>query len=128
MTRRLIWVQSSQDDFLAFPEKVRDDMMGALTLAQEGGKAIHAKPLQGFSGASVLEISKNDPSGTYRCVYTVKLRTGIYVLHAFQKKSRKGIATPPEHINTINRRLNRAIEIDAELRAEEEKKKGKGSS
>jgi phage-related protein len=101
-------------------------MMGALTIAQEGGKAVHAKPLQGFSGASVLEIPKNDPSGTYRCVYTVKLQTGIYVLHAFQKKSRKGIATPQEHINTINRRLNRAIEINAEIT--EQEKKGKGPS
>ena len=94
MVRRLIWVGSSRKDVSTFPHDVRRNMMIALELAQEGGKAVYAKPLQGFSGASVLEIVESDPCGTYRCMYTVQFQTGIYVLHAFQKKSRKGIATP----------------------------------
>lgn len=122
MARRLIWVGSSQKDFSAFPEKVKDDMLTALGLAQEGLKAEHAKPLKGFSGASVLEIVESDPGGTYRSVYTVRFQTGIYVLHAFQKKSHKGISTPQEHIDMIKRRLKIAAEWDAETIAR--KKKG----
>jgi len=118
--RRLIWVESCQTDFLAFPLEVQKDMMGALLLAQDGGKAVHAKPLKGFSGASVLETVESGPSGTYRCMCTVKFRTGLYVLHAFQKKSRRGIATPKEHIDMVKRRLKRAIEIDAGIREDEE--------
>lgn len=79
----LIWVGSSQKDLSAFPEQVKDDILTALGLAQEGLKAEHAKPLKGFSGASVLEIAESDRCGTYRCVYTVQFQTGIYVLHAF---------------------------------------------
>ena len=121
MGRRLIWVDSSQKDFSAFPSDIQKEMTLALRLAQRGEKGVHAKPLRGFSGASVLEIVESDPSGTYRCMYTVKFQTGIYVLHAFQKKSRKGIATPKEHIDMVKRRLKRAVEMDAEI-AEQEKK------
>jgi|SRR5579859_494975 len=124
VARKLIWVDSSQKDFLMFPLEVQEEMTLVLRLAQRGGKGVHAKPLQGFSGASVLEIVESDPSGTYRCMYTVKFQTGIYVLHAFQKKSRKGIATPKEHIDMVKRRLRRAFEMDAELA--EQEKKGKG--
>ena len=125
MGRKLIWVESSQKDFLMFPLKVKDHMLNALLLAQEGGKAVHTKPLQGFSGACVLEIIERDPSGTYRCMYTIKFRTGIYVLHVFQKKSHKGIATPKEHIDMVRRRLKQATEMDTEIA--EKEKKGKGS-
>lgn len=128
MVWRLIWVDASQKDFSKFPLEVKDDMMGALVTAQEGGKAGHAKPLQGFSGASVLEIVESDLSGTYRCMYTVKFQTGIYVLHAFQKKSRKGIATPKGHIDMVKRRLKRAAEINAEITEQKKQKKEKGVS
>ena len=99
-------------------------MLGALRFAQKGGKGAHTKPLQGFSGTSVLEIVASDSSGTYRCMYTVKFQTGIYVLHAFQKKSRKGIATPKEHIDMVKRRLKQAVEMDAEITEQEKKEKG----
>ena len=125
MARRLFWVDSSEKDLLAFPEEVYENIKGALYFALAGGKAQHVKPLKGFSGASVLEIVESDPSGTYRCVYTVKFQTGIYVLHAFQKKSHKGIATSKQDIDMIKRRLKRATELDAEVRKQE--KKGKGS-
>ncbi len=123
MARRLVWLGSSYKDFLTFPEEVQDDVDAALLLARKGGKAAHAKPLLGFSGASVLEIVERDRSGTYRCVYTVKFRTAVYVLHAFQKKSHKGIATPKEDIEMIKRRLSLASETDAEIIARA--KKGK---
>ena len=124
MGRRLIWVESSQKDFLMFPREVQRCMGYALRYAQEGEKAAKAKPLQGFSGASVLEIVEIDLGGTYRCIYTVQFQTGIYVLHAFQKKSHKGIATPKEHIDMVKRRLKRAAEINTEII--EQEKKGKG--
>jgi phage-related protein len=119
----IFWVDSAEKDFSAFPEKVHENMESALAFARLGGKAEHAKPLKGFPGASVLEISESDSHGTYRCIYTVKFRTRIYVLHAFQKKSHKGITTPKEHIDMIKRRLKRAAEIEAEILQHE--KKGK---
>ena len=121
MARKLIWVGSSLKDFSTFPLEVRDDMLAALDIAREGGKAASAKPLQGFSGASVLEIVEGDPSGTYRCMYTVKFRTGIYVLHAFQKKSKTGIKTPQSDIDLIRRRYNVAVEKAREEKNERRK-------
>jgi phage-related protein len=118
VARRLIWLGSSHKDFLVFPENVKRDVLAVLQLARNGQKALNAKPLVGFSGASVLEIVERDLSGAYRCVYTVKFGTAVYVLHAFQKKSRKGIATPKEEIEMIKRRLKLASETDAEIIAQ----------
>jgi len=123
VARRLVWLGSSHKDFLEFPQEVRRDVLAALILASKGEKAAYAKPLVGFSGASVLEIVARDPRGTYRCVYTVKFGTAIYVLHAFQKKSHKGIATPKEDIDMIKRRLKLASETDAEITIREKKRK-----
>jgi phage-related protein len=114
---------SSHKDFLEFPEEVQDDVIAALSFAQDGDKAMYAKPLLGFSGASVLEIVERDRSGAYRCVYTVKFQTAVYVLHVFQKKSRKGITTPKDDIEMIKRRFKLARETDAEAIARE--KQGK---
>lgn len=80
----------------------------ALHLAQCGEKANNAKPLAGFKGASVPEITDDYGSDTYRAVYTVKLQDMVYVLHVFQKKSKKGIATPKSHIQLIEQRLKKA--------------------
>ncbi len=125
MARKLVWLGSSHKDFLAFPEEIQDDVIAALSFAQDGDKAMHAKPLLGFSGASVLEIVEHDRSGTYRCIYTVKFPTAVYILHAFQKKSRKGIATPKDDIEMIKRRFKLASETDAEVIAQEKRGKRK---
>ena len=93
-----------------FPDDVQDVMGYALHLAQCGDKADNAKPLTGFKGASVLEITDNYKSDTYRAVYTVKFQEVVYVLHAFQKKSKKGITTPKSHIQLIEQRLKKAKE------------------
>jgi phage-related protein len=121
VARRLVWLGSSRKDFLEFPGEVQDDVEVALLLAMRGEKAVHAKPLLGFSGASVLEIVERDPSGTYRCVYTVRFPSAVYVLHAFQKKFHRGIATPKEDIEMIKRRLKLASEANAEVIAQEKK-------
>ena len=82
----------------------------ALHLAQEGDKSPAAKPLKGFRGAGVLEIVEDYDTDTYRTVYTVKFADVMYVLHAFKKKSKKGIATPKADIDLIKQRLQRAAE------------------
>lgn len=103
------WVGSSYDDFRAFPGPVQEAMGFALYLAQTGGKHNSAKPLKGFTGAGVLEIVDDHDGDTYRAVYTVRFAEAVYVLHAFQKKSKKGIKTPQEEIDRIKRRL-KAVE------------------
>lgn len=82
----------------------------ALYQAQVGRKASSAKPLAGFRGAGVLEIVEDHQTDTYRAVYTVKYSDLVYVLHAFQKKSKKGIATPKHDIDLIKKRLRIAEE------------------
>lgn len=106
----VVWIGSSHKDWLTFPNDVQDVMGYSLHLAQCGEKADNAKPLFGFKGASVLEITDDYDGDTYRAVYTVKFQGVVYVLHAFQKKSKKGIATPKSHIQLIEQRLKKAEE------------------
>ena len=114
MKKPVVWLGNTLDELRKFPEEVRDEMGYALYLAQIGDKHPTAKPLKGFGSAGVLEIVDNYDGDTYRTVYTVKLAGVIYVLHAFQKKSKKGIATPKKDIDLIKKRLKLAIEIDRE--------------
>ena len=85
----------------------------ALYIAQRGGKHADAKPLRGFGGAGILEIVEVHVGDTYRAVYTVRLAGRIYVLHAFQKKSKSGIKTPKQQVDLIRSRLKRAEEEHA---------------
>ena len=101
----LFWIASSRDDLQAFPEEVKDVMGFALYEAQLGGKHVDAKPLKGFGGAGVLEIVEDFSGNTYRAVYTVKFAGAVYVLDAFQKKSKKGAKTPKGDIDRIKGRL-----------------------
>ena len=90
-------------------------MMGhALDIAQQGKKHQDAKPLVGFGGAGVLEIVEDYAGDTYRAVYTVRFIGAVYALHAFQKKSKKGIETPKQEIELIRSRLKKAEEHYAE--------------
>jgi len=109
------WIGSSYKDFRSFPDPVQDIMGFALYQAQIGHLHTSAKPLKGFGGASVLEIVDDYQGDTYRAVYTVKFKNAIYVLHAFQKKSKKGIKTPQHEIELIQQRLKIAEE-DYKLR------------
>ena len=107
-TKPVIWIGSSRRDLRAMPEQVRRDIGQALYTAQQGETDPAAKPLKGFGGARVMELVERDRSGTYRAVYTVQFADAIYVLHAFQKKSKRGIATPKQEIDLIRRRLAEA--------------------
>lgn len=104
----LFWIGRSLDDLKDFPDDVQDVIGYALDWAQQGGKSPIAKPLKGFDGAGTLEIVDDFDGNTYRTVYTVRFSHAVYVLHAFQKKSHKGIATPKHDIELIKIRLKRA--------------------
>ena len=101
-------------DLKVFPDEVQDVMGYALDFAQQGQKHPDAKPLKGFGGTGVLEIVDDYDGDTYRAVYTVKFAHAVYVLHCFQKKSKRGIATPKQDMDLIESRLKRAREHYAE--------------
>src|SRR4051794_35095431 len=104
----VFWIRSAKGDLSRFPGEVKEAMGFALYEAQCGGKHVDARPLRGFGGAGVLEVVEDHRGDTYRAVYTVKLKGRLYVLHAFQKKSRKGIATPQGDIELVKQRLKEA--------------------
>jgi phage-related protein len=104
------WVGSSKDDLSTFPQEVRRRVGGALWDAQCGLRVLYAKPLRGFVGSGVLEIVDDHDGDTYRAVYTVRFAGVVYVLHAFQKKSKRGIATPKAELDLIKQQLKRVHE------------------
>jgi phage-related protein len=100
-----VWIGSSRDDLRSFPDEVRRVMGFAINDAQNADEHPRAKALRGFGGRSVLEIVDDEDGDTYRAVYTIRFAGVIYVLHAFQKKSKKGIETPKHEIDVIKSRL-----------------------
>jgi phage-related protein len=119
----LTWVGSSKRDYIRFPDQVQDDMGYALFVAQMGERPRNAKPLKGFKGAGVLEIVKDYDGDTFRAVYTVRFAQRLYVLHAFQKKSKRGIETPKSEIRLVEQRL-RAAEEDYRQRQQQNEARG----
>lgn len=111
------WIGSSIEDLRSFPAKVRADVGFALYAAQNGEIDPSAKPMKGFGGASVMEIVAPFFGDTWRAVYTVRFQDVVYVLHAFQKKSKSGIATPKKDMELIRKRLT-AAEKDYKERRE----------
>lgn len=111
----VIWIGSSKKDLMALPVEVRKFFGHALDFAQHGDQHEAAKVLKGFGGAGVLEVVENDAGGTYRAVYTVKFEEVVFVLHCFQKKSKRGIATPKEDMEIIRARLKVAEVLAKEL-------------
>jgi phage-related protein len=109
----LIFVADSRRVLAEFPKAVQQQVGFALYQAQMGDKHIDAKPLK-HVGAGVLEVVSDHRGNTFRTVYTAKLEKAVYVLHAFQKKSKQGIATPKSVMDLVKHRLERAIEIDSE--------------
>ena len=111
MSKEVVFLGDSLEGLKDFPEETRISMGHALREAQEGGKALYAKPLKGIGGgATVIEICDDYDGNTYRVMYTVKIGSKLYVLHAFQKKSKKGIETPKSEIEIIKARLRKAKE------------------
>ncbi len=108
----LVWVGSTRKDFRDFPDEVKSEMGYGLFQAQLGGRHRRAKTLSGFGGAGVVEIVNDHRGDAFRAVYTVRFASAVYVLHAFQKKSKKGVATPKGDIELIERRLRDAEAIE----------------
>ena len=108
----LEWISSSLKDLKAFPEEVQDVMGFALDMAQAGLKHPDAKPLKGdaFKGSGVLEVVDDFDGDTYRAIYTLRFEGVVYVLDAFQKKSKSGITTPKADMDRIKGRLKQAQE------------------
>jgi phage-related protein len=99
---------STLKELREFPDEPRRVIGHAIDQAQQGGKDPSAKPMKGYKGAGVLEIVDDYDGDTYRAVYTVRFPGAVYALHAFQKKSKSGIATPQKEIDLINKRLKDA--------------------
>lgn len=114
--RPLEWIGGSYKDLMSLPDEVRRRFGFALSLAQSGDKHDDAKVLKGFGGAGVLEVVDDDAGGTYRAVYTVKFPEAVFVLHCFQKKSKRGIATSKEDMDVVHARLKVAEAYVKELR------------
>lgn len=108
-TRTISWLKAAYKDFEKFPLGARTIMLRALTIAAEGSKSDIAKPMKGL-GPGVYEIALTYRSDAYRTVYAVKLGKDIWVVHAFQKKSTKGIKTPKKEIDLIRSRFKQLKE------------------
>ena len=107
----VIWLGDTLATLRACPQEIQDEIGYALYLAQIGAKYVGAKPLKGL-GPGVVEVIADHRSDTYRAVYTVRFSERVYVLHLFQKKSKKGITTPQSEIELVRQRLKRAAELD----------------
>ena len=111
MLKPVHWVGSSKADLKRFPNPVQDRMGFAIYQAQAGLRHRDAKPLKGF-GSAVLEVVARYDGDTFRAVYTVRFETAVYVLHAFQKKAKRGAATPKPELDMVRRRLRAAEQHD----------------
>ena len=109
-TRRISWIKAARRDFEDFPQGAQDEVMDALTVAAEGRKADIAKPLKGF-GSGMFEVALAWRGDAYRAVYAVQIAEDVWVVHAFQKKSKTGIRTPKPELDLIRQRLQRLKEM-----------------
>lgn len=107
----LVWMGSSRKDFAGFPDDVKSEVGYALFLAQCGDRHRRTKTLSGFGGAGVVEMVSYHRGDTFRTVYTVRVGSAVYVLHAFQKKSKRGVATPQIDMSLVERRLREAEQL-----------------
>jgi len=117
--RTVRWVGDSRERLQEFPAQVRKDIGHALYLVQTGQTPPSAKPMRGME-SGVFEIVDDYDTNTYRAVYTVKVGSSLYILHAFMKKSKRGISTPKREIDLIRRRLRRAREMEAQEEVSDE--------
>ncbi len=108
VSRPVEFIASAEGDLAAMPQPVKKIFGFAIFKAELGDKHPDAKPLKGFGGAGVLEVVEDYRGDTYRAVYTVKFKGVVYVLDAFQKKSKKGAGTPKHDIDRIKARLKLA--------------------
>lgn len=116
--RPLVWLGNTLRNLRSFPDEAKKTIGDELQLIQFGGMPRNAKPFKGI-GSGVFEIALRHAGEAYRTVLAVQLGRNIYVLHAFQKKSKKGIATPKPDVDLIKQRYKEAKEL-AEHEQDEE--------
>lgn len=109
-SRKVSWIKAARKDFVEFPDEVQTDMLDALTVAAEGGMSGKAKPFKGVDGG-VFEIALRYHGDAFRAVYAIKIDVDIWVIHAFQKKSKSGIKTLQADVDLIRQRLKRLKEL-----------------
>jgi phage-related protein len=109
-TRPVSWIRGALKDCEKFPQGARSICLSALTIAAEGGKADIAKPMHGL-GSGVFEIALSFRGDAFRLVYAVQLGEEIWVLHAFQKKSTRGVRTPKHEVDLIADRIKMVKEM-----------------
>ena len=105
--RETVWIGDSKARLKEFPQPIQEDIGDALFIAQAGSMSPAAKPFKGV-GSGVFEIRADYRTDTYRAVYAVKIGERVYVLHCFQKKSKRGIKTPKKEVDLIKKRLKMA--------------------
>ena len=110
LLRPISWLKGASRDFEAFPREVQTEIARALSIAAKGGKADSAKPFKG-SGSGVFEIALRFRGDAYRVIYDVQIGEALWVIHAFQKKSKSGIKTPKAEVDLIRDRLKRLKEM-----------------
>jgi phage-related protein len=110
MTRPISWIRAARRDFEAFPAAAQLEFRRALAVVAEGGHPDVAKPLKGF-GSGILELALRHRGDAFRLAYSVQLDADIWVIHAFQKKSKSGIKTPQAEIDLMHERLKRLKEV-----------------
>lgn len=121
--RRLIYLGSTEKDAAKLPDEVRELFAHALTIAMAGGQHEDAKPLKGFNGRGVVEVVADERNSTFREIYTIKFEEAVYVLHIFQKKSKKNIETPKQEMELIKQRLKWAEALHKEHYGKKKTKK-----
>jgi phage-related protein len=109
-TRPIRWMKAARKDFEDFPQGARDDLLDALTAVADGGHPSIAKPLTGL-GSGVMELALRHRGDAFRVVYALQIGADVWVVHAFQKKSKSGSATPRQEIDLVRERLTRLREI-----------------
>ena len=109
MLRKISWIRAALRDFGSFPEPAQDRVLTALRMAALGGKAETDKPLKGL-GAGIFEVAVRHRGDAFRVVYALQLDDDMWVIHAFQKKSKTGIRTPKQEIDLIHDRIRRLKE------------------
>ena len=108
--KKVSWIKAARKDFEKFPQEAQVEIMRALTVAAEGRKVDIAKPLKGFD-SGVYEIALRFRTDAYRTIYALNIGEEVWIIHAFQKKSRSGIKTPQHEIDLIKERIKRLKEI-----------------
>jgi len=112
--KSVIWIGDSRKIIREFPMEVRQDIGVALYDAQTGEKSPLAKPFKGV-GSGVFEIALRFDKNAYRLIYAVQIGDYIFVLHTFQKKSKRGIETSKQDVDLIKRRYRQAVDLESEL-------------